>query len=94
MKRTAAVVPVALALVLGASQGALADDRGNHKAIWKASQHLTFVAEAPCDGLTVVDGTDWGELVGCMASDGQLKPAGVSEGVHMAKKQPVPGQNR
>jgi len=94
MKRIAAAVPIAIALVFGASHGALAADRGNHEAIWKANQHLTFVAEEPCDGLAVADGSDWGGLVGCMASDDQLKPSGVSEGVHLAKDQPVPGQSR
>lgn len=94
IKRLAPVLGAVVVVALGSAPAALADDRGNHQAIWKASQHMSFVAEEPCDGLEVVTGTQWGELIGCMASDEQLKPNGVSEGVHLAKGQPVPGQQK
>ena len=92
IKKFAPVFGAALAVTLGAAPAALADDRGNHEAIWKASQHTSYGAEEPCAGLMATSGKAWGELIGCMASDEQLKPNGVSEGVHLAKDHSVPGQ--
>jgi len=77
-----AVVTVAASGVLLAP-AAVADDSGNHEAIWKANQHMALEC-----------GCDWGDLIGSLASSGGLKPTGVSEGVHDAKGQAVPGQNR
>lgn len=54
------------------------DNRGNHEAIWKAPPHGSLES-----------GSDWGPMVSAQANEMN----GVSEGVHEAKDQPVPGQN-
>jgi len=82
MKKLVVAGSVAVGLIIGSAGAVSAADRGNHGAIWSASQH------------GVDSGQEWGELIGEMASHGDLKPFGVSEGVHLAKDQPVPGQNK
>lgn len=83
MKRVAAVGITMIGLVLGPASLASAEDVGNHEAIWKADQHGSLTS-----------GSDWGAMIGDMASTGELKPYGVSEGVHVAKGHAVPGQNK
>ncbi len=88
MKRMISAAVTALALAVPGA--ALADerdpcdppDRGNHEAVWASDQ--------PEHGLE--SGSEWGAQIGALASSGGLKPTGVSEGVHLAKCQPVPGQ--
>lgn len=82
MRKSLVASGLAIGLIICSAGAASADDRGNHDAIWKAGQHGAD------------SGAEWGEMIGDMASNGDLKPSGVSEGVHDAKDQPVPGQNR
>lgn len=83
MKRVVATGAAVIGLLAASASGAAAADRGNHEAIWKSPQHGSLAS-----------GSDWGAAIGDLASSGGLKPTGVSEGVHDAKDQPVPGQNK
>lgn len=74
MIRTAFAAAAAAGMLIAGAGAASADDRGNHGAIWKADQHMALES-----------GSEWGALIGGMASNGELKPYGVSEGVHSAK---------
>jgi hypothetical protein len=80
MYRKLILLGLVLALCMVMVTGGAAD-RGNHEAIWKAEQHAVFGVES---------GSEWGALISSIANTMN----GVSEGVHEAKDQPVPGQNK
>ena len=81
--RKLVIIGLIFALCMVAIPGVFAADgnRGNHEAIWKAPQHAEFGVDS---------GQDWGALISSIANTMN----GVSEGVHLAKDQPVPGQNK
>jgi hypothetical protein len=88
MLRKLVILGLVLALCMAVIPGVLAADgnRGNHEAIWKSPQHGSLES-----------GQQWGPMVSEWAraqTDNPENPMGVSEGVHLAKGQPVPGQNK
>ena len=87
MFRKLVILGLVLAICMATIPGVLATEgnRGNHQAIWKADPHQDFQDFGPIES-----GRDWGAMISSIANDMN----GVSEGVHDAKNQPVPGQNK
>jgi hypothetical protein len=80
MRRMAVASAVAVGMVIAGAGAASAADSGNHGAIWD-SQH------------GAQSGAEWGSIVSTWAQT-QESPYGVADGVHSAKDQSVPGQNK
>lgn len=80
-----AVLAAGLSVVSLGTAHADEANRGHHGAIW--------AADAPEHGYG--SGNEWGPAVSAWAkTEAHDEGSGVSEGVHLAKGQPVPGQNK